>query len=161
LGVLPDARPDLAAGLLLLDGTVLLPASERERLTGLWGQVLETDGWREALLGFFGGIAGESAERVRADIAAAPRVYAAPLLRDVMSSDYSSDLTEAPCPLLYVHGQMPMELDRLRALRPDAFVESIPNAEHWLMLTAPDEVNAVLDRFLYTVPSSTLEHVWA
>jgi pimeloyl-ACP methyl ester carboxylesterase len=41
-------RPDLAAGLVMLDGTVLLPASERARLTGFWSQVLATDGWRDA-----------------------------------------------------------------------------------------------------------------
>jgi pimeloyl-ACP methyl ester carboxylesterase len=46
---------------------------------------------------------------------------------------------------------MPMDLDRLRALRPDAIVETIPNAGHYLMLTAPDEINSVLDRFLDSV----------
>jgi pimeloyl-ACP methyl ester carboxylesterase len=69
-------RPDLAAGLVLLDGVVLLSPAERERLLG-FTQVLETDGWREALLGFFGGVAAGAVERVRADIGWVPRVYAA------------------------------------------------------------------------------------
>lgn len=140
-------RPDLAAGLVLLDGVVLLPEAERERLAR-FAQVLETDGWREALLGFFGGVAAGAADRVRADIAAAPRFYAAPLMRDISSSDYAEELVAARCPVMYVHGHMPLDLERLRALRPDTIVETIPNVGHYLMLTAPDEVNATLDRFL-------------
>jgi pimeloyl-ACP methyl ester carboxylesterase len=145
-------RPDLAAGLVLLDGVILLPDAERERQSR-FAQVLETDGWREALLGFFGGIAAGAADRVRADIAAVPRVYAAPLLRDIASSDRAEELAAVRCPLLYVHGPMPLDLERLRVLKPDAIVETIPNVGHWLMLTAPQQVNAALDRFLAGIGS--------
>jgi pimeloyl-ACP methyl ester carboxylesterase len=144
-------RPDLAAGVVLLDGVVLMPDAERERMMG-FTQVLETDGWRQALLGFFGGVAAGAVERVRSDIAVVPRVYAAPLLREIASSDNADELIAARCPLLYVHSGMPMDLERLRALRPDAMVESIPHAGHYLMLTAPEAVNAALDRFLATIP---------
>jgi pimeloyl-ACP methyl ester carboxylesterase len=144
-------RPDLAAGVILLDGVVLMPDAERERLMG-FTQVLETDGWRQALLGFFGGVAAGAVERVRSDIAVVPRVYAVPLLREIASSDNAEELAAARCPLLYVHSGMPTDLERLRALRPDAMVESIPNAGHYAMLTAPEAVNAALDRFLATIP---------
>jgi pimeloyl-ACP methyl ester carboxylesterase len=143
-------RPDMAAGLVLVDGVVLLSEAERKRQAA-FAEVLATDSWREALLGFFGGIAAGAADRVRADIAAAPRVYAASTMRDIASSDCAQELTAARCPLLYLHGRMPLELDRLRALRPDAIVETIPNVGHWLMLTAPDEVNAALDHFLEVI----------
>jgi len=140
-------RPDLAAGLVLLDGVVLLPETERQAQAG-FADVLETDIWREALLGFFGGIAGGAAERVRADIAAAPRVYAAPMMRDIAASDYADELASVRCPIMYVHARVPTDLDRLGALRPDAIVETIANVGHWPMLTAPDELNTALDRFL-------------
>jgi pimeloyl-ACP methyl ester carboxylesterase len=139
-------RPDLAAGLVLLDGVVLLPRAVRENQAG-FAHVLETDGWREAALGYFAGLAGGAADRVRADITAAPRVYAASIMRDIASSDYAEELAAVHCPFLYVHGRMPLDMDRLRALQPDAIVETIPNVGHWLMLTSPAEVNAVLDRF--------------
>lgn len=141
-------RPDLAAGCVLLDGVVLMPEGQRKTLAG-FARVLETDGWRDALLGFFGGeLAAGAGERVRADIAAVPKVYAAPLMREIASSDSAEELSRLQCPLLYVHGPMPLDLDRLRTLRPDAKIESIPNAGHVLMLTAPEAVNAALDRFL-------------
>jgi pimeloyl-ACP methyl ester carboxylesterase len=143
-------RPDLAAGLVLLDGAVLLPDSDRRRLEGLV-QILQTDAWRDALLGFFGSVAAGAADRVRADINAAPRVYAVPILREIVASDFADDLAATRCPLMYVHGHMPLDLQRLRVVRPDVVVEAIPNVGHYLMLTAPDEVNAALDRFLEAI----------
>ena len=143
-------RPDLAAGLVMLDGAVFVSAADRERLAGLV-QILQTDQWREALLGFFGHVAAGAADRVRADIGSAPRVYAAPLLSECGSSDFATDLAAVRCPILYVHSNMPIDLDRLQSLRPDAVVETIPDAGHYLMLTAPDRVNAALDRLLERV----------
>jgi pimeloyl-ACP methyl ester carboxylesterase/uncharacterized protein YndB with AHSA1/START domain len=144
-------RPDLAAGVVLLDGAVLIPPGERDRLMG-FAEVLETDAWREALLGFFGGVAAGAAERVRADIAVTPRFDAAPLFREIAESDYADELLSARCPILYVHSGMPIDLQRLRAVRPDATVLSVANAGHYVMLTQPVAVNAALDRFLINIP---------
>lgn len=89
----------MAAGLVMLDGAVLLPAEDRERLAGLV-KVLQTEQWRDALLGFFGQVAAGAAERVRADIAGVPWVYAVPLLSECGSSDFVSDLVAVRCPIL-------------------------------------------------------------
>lgn len=143
-------RPDLAAGLVLLDGVVLLPPPVLEQQRGLV-QALQTDGWREALLGFFPSVAGAAAERVRADISAMPRYYVAPIMRDIASSDSAEELAALRCPLLYVHSHMPADLERLRQVQPDAIIEEIPGAGHWAMLTEPDRVNTLLDRFLEVI----------
>lgn len=143
-------RPSLTAGLVLLDGVVLLPPPVRER-QGQLAQALQTGGWREALLGFFPGVAGRAAERVRADISAMPRYYAEPLMRDIASSDSAAELAALSCPLMYVHSHIPADLDRLRQVYPDAIIEEIPDAGHWPMLTVPDQVNALLDRFLQVI----------
>jgi pimeloyl-ACP methyl ester carboxylesterase len=147
-------RPDLAAGLVLLDGAVLLPPTVREQQRRLV-QALQADGWREALLGFFPGIAGPAVERVRADISAAPRFYAEPMMRDIASSDSADELAALNCPLMYVHSQIPADLERLRQVQPDAIIEEIPGAGHWQMLTAPDRVNALLDQFLEVIETQT------
>jgi len=83
-------------------------------------QALETSGWRDALLGFFTGVAGPAAERVRADIFAAPRFYAAQLMRDIVASGPPVTMRRSwaavQCPLMYVHSQIPTDLERLREL---------------------------------------------
>jgi pimeloyl-ACP methyl ester carboxylesterase len=115
-------------------------------------KALETQGWRDALIGFFTSIAGPAADRVRRDISSAPRVYAAPMLSDMVNQgtngDDARELAAVQCPLMYVHSQMPIDLERLRRVQPDAIVEEIPGVGHYQMLTAPDQVNALLDRFL-------------
>lgn len=140
-------RPDLTAGVVLLDGVVLVPPEDRERQAKL-AEVLQTDCWREALLAYFPSVAGPAVERVRADISAVPRFYAAPIMRDIASSDRAEELAALNCPLMYVHSQMPTDLARLRMVQPDAIIEEIPGVGHWQMLTAPDRVNGLLDRFL-------------
>jgi pimeloyl-ACP methyl ester carboxylesterase len=146
-------QPQLAAGVVLLDGAVLLRNPALEGLRQLVA-ALDTDGWREALLGFFGRVAGPAEERVRAGISAAPRVYAAPIIAEIASSSgtvHAHELAELRCPLLYMHGAMPSDLDRPRVVQPDAIVEEIPDAGHYLMLTASGRVNAALDRFLEVI----------
>lgn len=143
-------RPDLAAGLVLLDGAVLMPPEVRSQLDQLVA-ALQTDNWREALLGFFPSVAGPAAERVRADISVVPRAYAEPILREIASSDFADDLLTLSCPLMYVHSQIPSDMGRLRAMRPDAVIEEMPGVGHYQMLAAPERVNALLDRFLETI----------
>jgi len=140
-------RPDLAAGLVLLDGAVLMPPDMREHQNRLV-QALQTDGWREALLGFFPSFAGPARDRVQADISVVPRTYAEPLMRDIASSDFAEELAALNCPLMYVHSQIPADMHRLRALKPEAIIEEIPDVGHYQMLTAPEQVNGLLDRFL-------------
>jgi len=42
----------------------------------------------------------------------------------------------------------------LQELRPDAMVGQVVGSGHYLMLPAPDQVNAMLDRFLDSVETS-------
>ena len=143
-------RPGLTAGLVLLDGVVLLPPPVREH-QGRLAQALRTDRWREALPGFFPGIAGPAAERVRADILAMPRYCAEPIMRELASSDSAAELAALSCPLMFVDSHVPADLDRLRQVHPDALIEEIPDAGHRPMLTVPDQVNALLDRLLQVI----------
>ncbi|HEX9235018.1 MAG TPA: alpha/beta hydrolase [Actinomycetota bacterium] len=55
------------------------------------------------------------------------------------------------CPLLYVHAKAPPDLQRLQELRPDAMVGQVIGSGHYLMLSVPEQVNAMLDRFLEVV----------
>ncbi len=145
--------PDRTAGVALLDGTVLFPQSLRSQVLANLLPVLEGDGWIEAMQGFLVGRgigpydSAALKARVMAEIAAAPPRIAAPLMRDVMSGDFSQ-LLSGSFPLLYVHAGVPADLTRLRELRPDVLLGSVVGSGHWMMLEVPDQVNAMLDRFL-------------
>jgi pimeloyl-ACP methyl ester carboxylesterase len=69
-------------------------------------------------------------------------------MRDGMATDGAAALARIRCPLLVVRAGAPMDLDRLRGLQPDALVGNVVGSGHWLTLVVPDQVNAMLDRFL-------------
>jgi pimeloyl-ACP methyl ester carboxylesterase len=150
--------PGRVAGVVLLDGTVLFPESLRAQVLAGLVPVLEGAGWAEAMQGYLVGRGTgpyDSAElkaRIMAEIAHAPAQIAAPLMRDVMSTDFSQYLTGS-YPLLYVHAGVPTDLTHLRELRPDVLLGSVVGSGHWMMLAVPDQVNAMLDRFLQIVES--------
>jgi pimeloyl-ACP methyl ester carboxylesterase len=80
--------------------------------------------------------------------------FARTLFTSLFASDYADDLKDAPCPLLYVHAKAPTDLQRLLELRPDAMVGQVVGSGHYLMLSVPAQVNAMLDRFLDVVDAT-------
>lgn len=148
--------PDRTAGVALLDGTVLFPESLRSHVLATVVPVLEGDGWIQVMQGFLVGRgigpydSAALKARVLAEIAAAPGRIAAPMMRDVMTVDFSQ-LLSGRFPLLYVHATTPTDLTRLRELRPDVLLGAVVGSGHWMMLEVPDQVNAMLDRFLQIV----------
>jgi pimeloyl-ACP methyl ester carboxylesterase len=151
-------KTERVAGVALLDGTVLFPESLRAQVLANLVPVLEGDGWVAAMQGYLVGRgigSYDSADlkaRVMAEIAEAPPHIAAPLMRDVMSVDFSQYLTGG-YPLLYVHARVPADLTRLKELCPDVLLGAVVGSGHWMMLTVPDQVNAMLDRFLQIADS--------
>ena len=146
-------RPDLAAGVVLLDGVVLFPDVIRKQALSTLIPALEGEAWRQALQDyvsrFFGPYDSPALKsRVMQDVAKTPRGIAAPLLRDIMSSDFSAQLAAGEYPLLFIHARVPADLARLRQLRSDALIGSVVGSGHYLTLEVPDQVNAMLDRFL-------------
>jgi pimeloyl-ACP methyl ester carboxylesterase len=153
-------KPDRVAGVALLDGTILYPESLRSQILANLVPALEGASGNEAMGSFLVGRgigpydSAALKARMLAEIAAAPPQIAAPLMRDVMTSDFSQFLT-GKYPLLYVHARVPTDLARLRELRPDVLLGSVVGAGHWMMLEVPDQVNAMLDRFLQIIESRT------
>jgi pimeloyl-ACP methyl ester carboxylesterase len=145
-------RPDLAAGVVLLDGALLPVLPAREGI-GQLADAMDGPGWRDALAGFFVPRAAGAADRVRTDLAAAPAGTAAmaqSLFRDIVASAETlqeQELAGLRCPLLYLHGVFPIDVERLRRARPDVIFEAIPEAGHWAALTAPARVAEAIERF--------------
>ena len=147
-------RPGLVAGVVLLDGTILFPDEVRAQALNGFVPALETDGWAQAMQGYLLARAigpydsPALKERVRSAIENGARQVAAPLMRDIFSSDHASELVAAPCPVMYIHGTVPTDLGRLREVRPDAIIGAVAGSGHYMSLEVPDQVNAMLDRFL-------------
>lgn len=148
--------PGRTAGVVLLDGTVFFPESLRSQVLANLVPVLEGDGWIDAMQDYLVGRgigpydSAALKARVMAEIAAAPAHIAASMMRDVMTLDFSQ-LLSGRFPLLYVHARVPADLTRLRELRPDVLLGAVVGSGHWMMLEVPDQVNAMLDRFLQIV----------
>ncbi len=86
--------------------------------------------------------------RVLRDLGQVSPVLAASIMQAGMSTDGSESLAQLRCPLLMVSARAPVDIERLRGLQPEALIGRVVGSGHWLTLAVPDQVNAMLDRFL-------------
>lgn len=152
------ARPDLAGAVVMLDATVLSGTARAQTEQNLL-PALATDGWRDALQGFFGATIDrndppEVADRVMADLEKARPEIARSFFDSLYGPAHpdrerriAQAIQELPCPVMYVHARFPIDLDRLRELRPDVTVTQIDGVGHYVMLSAPEWLSAVLEEF--------------
>lgn len=157
------AYPSRIAGAILLDPAPLLfPAPVREQSTML-ASALESDGWLAALKGYFSMLLSpydppEIRSRVLGELGEVPRALAAHLMRVGMAQDGSEALAKVRCPvLLFVRAEQPLDRQRFLQLQPEAWVGQPVGTGHWLTISVPDQVNAVLDRFLAVVSQQRSE----
>ena len=152
-----SARPDLVCGIAMLDGAVLFPEPVRQAGLGSLVPALGTDKWMDALRGYFSGRIldpldpPELTGRVLAALGGARPDFARSFFSSLFESDYAADLEKAACPILYVHAKAPADLKRFAELRPDAMLGQVVGSGHFLNLTVPEQVNAMLDRFVEIV----------
>jgi pimeloyl-ACP methyl ester carboxylesterase len=151
-----EARPELVRGIVMLDGAILFPEPVRRHGLETLVPALGTEDWLEALRGYFGRTLDaadppEVTARVMADLGGTRPKFARTFFSGYFESDFAELLTATDCPLLYLRAKAPTDLQRLAALRPDAMVGQVVGSGHWLMLSVPDQVNAMIDRFLGTL----------
>jgi pimeloyl-ACP methyl ester carboxylesterase len=150
--------PGLAAGVVMLD-TVLFPDPLQRQARETLLTALEGPNWLEALRGFIGARMfspfdpPELKPRIIEELAAVPPYIPAPLFRDFFSVDVSHELSAGRYPLLFINTRMPADVERrLRELRPDVMIGSVVGSGHYITLVVPEQVNAMLDRFLAILP---------
>lgn len=151
-------EPRLVAGVALLDAVVLFPEPVRRLALDQLVPALTGPGWLDALRGYFAARTfgpfdpPEVRARISTELATLPAHLPAQVMRDGMSSDFADRLAAGTYPLLFVHAQVPADLERLKQLRPNAIIGSVAGSGHFLTLIVPDQVNAMLDRFLAILP---------
>jgi pimeloyl-ACP methyl ester carboxylesterase len=150
--------PGLAAGVVLLD-TVLFPDPLQRQARETLVRALEGPHWLEALRGFIGARMfspfdpPELQPRIIEELAGVPPHIPAPLFRDFFNLDVSSELSAGRYPLLFIYHRIPADVERrLRELRPDVLIGSVVGSGHYITLVVPEQVSAMLDRFLAILP---------
>jgi pimeloyl-ACP methyl ester carboxylesterase len=150
--------PDLVAGIALLDASILRSEAVRRQTIETFLPALDGPNWLEALRGYFGSrMFGpfdppELKPRIIEELAAVPPHIVAPLMREILSRDFSAELSAVRCPLLFVHAWAPVNLDRLRDLQPDALAGSVVGSGHYLAVVVPGQVSAMIERFIDILP---------
>jgi len=154
------AYPERVAGAALLDPVILFPDPVREQAVRMV-PALESEGWLNALEAYFSRLLStydppDLKSRVLAELSQVPRQLAAQVMRDGMSTDGAESLARVKCPLLVIRRTAtPIDLERLAQLQPEAWVGCVVGTGHWMGLAVPDQVNAMLDRFLEAIAVRT------
>jgi pimeloyl-ACP methyl ester carboxylesterase len=147
------AYPSRIVGIALLDPVILFPEPVRNQAVIGLVPALKSENWLRALVAYFSRLLSpydppELKSRVLTELGQVKPDMAASIMQDGMATDGSESLGRVQCPLLLVGAGAPVDIQRLRDLQPEAFVGSVVGSGHWLTLAVPDQVNAMLDRFL-------------
>jgi pimeloyl-ACP methyl ester carboxylesterase len=90
-------------------------------------------------------------------MAAAPQAVQVELMAQMNATDWLAELVAFPAPVLAIGAATPVvPLPSLTAARPDVATAQVVGAGHFLQLVVPDQVNAMLRRFLDRLSAGTL-----
>ena len=147
--------PGRVAGLLLLDPASDARTMPREAAAGILA-ALRSDAWQRTAeahwLAQLEGARPEVTAAVLSDLRATRREALTGPLEALLSFDPVTPLRAFRGPRLSVITHLNDRPDALHALVPGLPVDRIEGTSHWLQLDAPEAVNAVLDRFLASIP---------
>ncbi|RKH40693.1 alpha/beta fold hydrolase [Corallococcus sicarius] len=149
------ANPERVAGLFLLD-----PASDGrsvppEQAQGMM-DALETDGWTAVVEQYWGTLLEPSTpevrERVLGQLRRTPREAVKAAMGALLEFDPVTPLKRYPGPALSVITPLNEVPGAYHMLVPGLPFKTVTGTGHWVQLDAPEQVNALLDVFLATVP---------
>lgn len=146
-------RPEAATAIALLDSPILIPPPVAEALAP-FGAALRSPAYRDALVGFMASNFGpaDDPERKGRILERAGRlpqhVGAACWEQGLASFDSVAAARACALPLLYLHAAVPSDLGLLAQLCPRLMVGETVGAGHWHQLEVPEQVNAMLERFI-------------
>lgn len=146
-------HPDLPSAIVMLDGAVFPPDALLDR-AGQVGDALESDGYLEPLSDIVHGMfmATDDEElhtRVAEGMLATPAHVMRGEWRALWRNDYISDAARCTAPAMYIGSHAPVaDMVKLRAAMPDAILAQTAGAGHFHQLVVPEQVNAMIERFL-------------
>lgn len=151
--------PELPAAVAVLDAPVVTPPGMMEGFRP-FTEGLKTEGYRDVVRGFYQAIGGFDDRPDRQAwlidaIAATPHHVLAACGEAVMQADTDAAAAGVRVPLLYVSsGPWYTDLERLRSRVPELATAQTYGSGHFHTLEVPDQVNAILERFVERVTGS-------
>ncbi len=147
-------RPDLVAGVACLDSTLLTPPGRPSRVHSLLDGLRST-AWQGYFIRYFEALFApeDDPERMRAILERmlrTPQHVVVSLFEHWRIADGAAALRACSVPLVYVASSRP-HADREALLQhcPSLLWGQVVACGHFLTLEAPDQVNAMLERFLF------------
>lgn len=147
-------HPDLASAVVACDSSIALPAELAENLNAVGAEFRKPD-WRSAHRAFLDQalfIATDDPERkarILADMTSAPDHVTLGCWEAIVSADTEAAAKRCNVPFLYLAAASPLaDLVRLRKLCPHVVIGQTVGAGHFHQLEVPDQVNAMIERFL-------------
>jgi pimeloyl-ACP methyl ester carboxylesterase len=150
---LATRHPALPAAIVILDSTIVPPADRRKMMEGVLPGLRSPgylDAMRDTIEGFFAPF-DDSARKARiiGAMTSAPQHVAAGAYAGLLEWDGTAAGAACTVPALYVAASTPRaDLARFRELCPQLLTAQIVGAGHFVQLEVPDQVNAMIDRFL-------------
>jgi pimeloyl-ACP methyl ester carboxylesterase len=154
-------HPELVRAIAVLDTTLLAGEKVRHQIIPALATRLDDEPPLQALGEFLSPMFGpddgpEIRQRVEAAVAAAPLHVTRALMRAIAAWDGRAELARVACPLLYVGSSTPRtSADALTDAHVAAQYGRVIGSGHFVTLLAAEQVNAMLDRFLCTLPDHT------
>jgi pimeloyl-ACP methyl ester carboxylesterase len=144
--------PELVAGLVLID-TPTIPSPEFEATGQALAAGLDTDAWEAAARAFADrwvfapGTPDADRDAIMGMVAAVGQRVLASTWHGFLAHDARPALRALTCPVLYVGGAFPCDLDALAREVPHVEIAELRGRGHLLMFSAPAEVTALIAGF--------------
>jgi len=147
-------HPELPAAIVVCDSPLAVPPSLAANLAAFSAELAKPE-WRKAHRAFLSDalfIAADDPERkarILAGMTSAPDRVTRGCWEAIVAADMDGALGRCRVPLLYLAAGVPLaDFARLRALCPHVVIGQTVGAGHFHQLEVPDQLNAMIDRFL-------------
>jgi pimeloyl-ACP methyl ester carboxylesterase len=147
--------PYLPSAIVMLDTAVFLPPRAAAELGPIFEAIIAPGGmgawiqWVKAGLG--AAMGPEAKARILALVQRTPHAIVAQAIAGMLGLDAAGAASAVRVPILHVRSFAPLDEAAFRKACPLLKTEEVQGAGHFLMLDAPDRVNAILEGFLDTV----------
>jgi pimeloyl-ACP methyl ester carboxylesterase len=144
--------PDLASALVLIDTPTFPPPPLIEGFSGAVAG-LNSPAYRDVLRAFADTVFAPTDDpdrkaRIVAGMLALPHHVIASSWEQYVAYDAAPAIAACKLPLLHIASWFPADCDRLRAACPQLETARAIGAGHFAQLEVPDQINAMIDRFL-------------